>query len=186
MSPNWRSPLPVPGGGQLLLLKADLAGGAVPGVGHGADQVLAPLVHPLLVLPLLVKAVQKGGEGGEGDAGDGGAVLADGLKGKVGGMPLLFQHDRCKAIFLHRTQEPFQLIQQPRPAPFPHLMQPRVGGSPRPESQLTADEGGEAAEGVQQPLGSAWLSSGCGGQGGLQGGAVQGGGGQLLLGGGRR
>lgn len=185
MSPNWRSPLPVPGGGQLLLLKADLAGGAVPGVGHGADQVLAPLAHPLLVLPLLVKAVQKGGEGGEGDAGDGGAVLADGLKGEVGGMPLLFQHDRCKAVFLHRTQEPFQLIQKPRPAPFPHLMQPRVGGSPRPESQLTADEGGEAAEGVQQPLVRLALLR-CGSQGGLQGGAVQGGGVQLLLGGGRR
>ena len=45
--PQLPQPLPILGGLQLLLLVGDLPGGAVPGGGHGADEILAPLLDAL-------------------------------------------------------------------------------------------------------------------------------------------
>ena len=80
--PQLPQPLPVLGGLQLLLLVSDLPGGAVPGGGHGADEILAPLLDALQVLPLLVEAVQQLRERGKVLQRQAALVLSGGKEGK--------------------------------------------------------------------------------------------------------
>lgn len=70
--------VPVLGSGIVLLLQGQLPPQPVPGGGGSADQIRAPLPHPLLLLPGLVKFVQHPGKAVAVNALHRRAVLADG------------------------------------------------------------------------------------------------------------
>ena len=150
--PELAQPLPVLGGVQLPLLVGDLPGGAVPGVGHGADQVLALLADALLIFPLLIEPVHQGGEGGIGGALPRLLILLRREEGEV--LRTLFDRDHSgrKVIFLHGVQQRFRRLGHPDPALGPQLVKGDVHPSSGPEGDLPADQGRPAAEGVQQPV----------------------------------
>ena len=179
--PQLAQALPVMGGSQLLFLVGDLAGCAVPCGGHRADQILSPLLDPLQVLPFLIKAVQQGGEGGEGGALHPALILLHREEGEVGGGPVPGEEAGGEGARADSVQQALQPVQKPFTALGTQDIEPYIHGSSGLEGQFPADQGGQAAEGVQQPLVGLCLLR-RGGQQGLEGGAVLGHGVQLGLG----
>ena len=124
---------------QIGLLVGNLLGGAVAGLGDGADEVRSPLAHPLLGLLLLVVVVQHGREALIPAQLHRRAVLKHGHKCEVKRLILPHQHCGREPLLLHGLHQPLQSVRQPLPA------------AGTLEGQLPGDEGGQAAEGVQQP-----------------------------------
>ena len=93
-------PVPVLCGGVVLFLHGQLPLQTVPGGGGSTDQIRATLAHPFLPLPLLIKAVQQGGEAVKPLRLQQAAILKDWKTGKFLRAALLFQHNRCKLVFL--------------------------------------------------------------------------------------
>ena len=150
--PQLPQPLPVLGGLQLLLLVGDFSCGAVPGGGHRPDEVLAPLLDALQVLPLLVEAVQQLGEGRKVLQLQAALILSGGKEGKVKGLALFSHHCCCHVMFLHIIQQFLQAVQQLFPACRSQGIQAHIGAAPCPPGQLPAHQRGQPSEGVQQPL----------------------------------
>ena len=145
--PQLAQPLPVQGGGQLLFLELELPGQALAAVMHGFAQGLALLAHGILPVPQGVEAVQKAAEALRSPAA---AVLFDGAEGEllggaVGGCPVPGggggEGITEKDAKLFRSRFPFQRFHPGVDVP---------GGE---QGGLPADQGGQAAQGIHQPLG---------------------------------
>ena len=132
--------LPVARSAQVCLLVGDLLGGAVAGLGHRPDEVRPPLFHPLLGLPGGVVVVQQLGEGLTAGQFHFGAILQNGQEGEVHLLPLFFQHHRLILALQDDGAQP------------QHLPGQALGSLVGPEGQFPGHQGGNPAEGVQQPL----------------------------------
>ena len=104
--------LTVKGSGQLLLLVGQLAGGAVPCVGHCLHQILPPLFDPFRRLPALIEAVQQNGKAVLTDALGLRPVLEDGQEGEIHRLTLPDQQICCKVILLYNILQLEQLLNQ--------------------------------------------------------------------------
>ena len=116
----------------------------------GAQQVRAPLAHPLLLLPRGVEVVHQIREGVIPDGLHGGAVLGDGAVGEIRHLPVFFQTGRCEVIFLYSSD---QIRQFPPEPVLPRRAQGEEAGVRLPggaEGQLPCDEGRDAEVAVQQ------------------------------------
>ena len=93
--------IPVQTGGVLLLLRGDLTTDAVTGIGGCLDQILALLLDPLCLLPLLIEAVQQRAEAVNGHIGAVISVLMDRAVGEVNRLAATIQHYWCKVILIN-------------------------------------------------------------------------------------
>ena len=126
-------------GDQLLFLIANFPGGAVPGVGDRADQILPLLFDPFQTFFLLVELVQHSGESGPALQLRRSTILSNRKKCEILCLPIEVDKRRMKVVFLHGTNEPFQLVQQPGPARRAQDIQTNVGAAARLLGQFPAD-----------------------------------------------
>ena len=82
--------IPVLSGGIVLFLHGELAPQPVPGCGGRADQLRAPLAHPVHPFPGLIKGIHQFREAGIGLLGHSAFVLLDGKTGKLHGPAFFF------------------------------------------------------------------------------------------------
>ena len=142
--------VPVLCGGVVLLLHGQFPPDAVPCRGGSPQQVRPPLTHPLLLLPQGVEVIHQGGERVIPDGLHNRAVLGDGAVGEICHLPIFFQADWCKVIFLYISDEPGQFLPE---AVLSHRSQVKEMGIRLPcgaEGQFPGDQGGDAEVVVQQ------------------------------------
>ena len=142
--------VPVLGSGIVLLLQSQLPPQPVPGGGGGADQVRAPLPHPLLLLPGLIKFVQHPGKAVAVNALHRRAVLADGQVREIRRPAVLPQTYRGKLSLPDAGDQLLQFLPQPLPLLRSHLAKTAVRLPRRPERQFPGYQGRNAEIRVQQ------------------------------------
>ncbi len=152
ISPYWRSRFRSRGCGQLPVLGWPAFWSGGPGRWSPSGSNPAPAGGCAPGFPAAHKTGPAAGKRWERGETGGGAVLLQRKEGEILWAAVNRDHHGGKAIFLYILQQSLQPVQQPPPALLSHGVQPRVGASARPAGQLPADQGGQAAEGIQQPL----------------------------------
>ena len=133
-------------GGQLLLLRRQLAAHTVAGGGGSLQQIPSLLLHPLRLLPLFIEVVQQVGKAVIALRLRVGAILGNRAVGKVRQRPVPFDKRRCKGVFMHSPLPPGEHFPQGAP-----LRYGSVGAAAGADCQLPRHQRGYGGEGVQQP-----------------------------------
>ena len=152
--------IPIQAGGQLLLLRGDLAADAVAGGGGGLQQILPLLLHPLRLLPLFVEVVQQAGEAVVGLRLGVSAILCHRAVGEVGKRRSAFDKRWCKAIFIDSALPPGEHAPQAAA-----LRNGGVGAAAGAVGQFPGHQRRKSGERVQQPAVQRRVRCGAGQQG---------------------